>query len=134
MLDYQVSWFFPDELPTEIAPLIDQYFEGQQHLPEEKVRSLLGLLAEASRHKQLLIRPEVGEKIERAFDEQVLTQLRERVELDFGSIKATLFPYQQEGVKFATFRKAVIIADEMGLGKTIQAIATAVQKKRAFRL
>ncbi|MEJ7692031.1 DEAD/DEAH box helicase [Daejeonella sp.] len=33
---------------------------------------------------------------------------------------------------FATFRDGAVIADEMGLGKTIQAIATAVMKKKLF--
>ncbi|MGH2644555.1 MAG: DEAD/DEAH box helicase, partial [Chitinophagaceae bacterium] len=47
-------------------------------------------------------------------------------------LKTKLFPYQQEGVQFAVFREGAIIADEMGLGKTIQAIATAVIKKKLF--
>lgn len=47
-------------------------------------------------------------------------------------LKVGLFPYQQEGVRFATYREGAIIADEMGLGKTIQAIATAVMKKKLF--
>jgi superfamily II DNA or RNA helicase len=42
-----------------------------------------------------------------------------------GVIKATLFPYQKEGVLFAAQQGRAMIADEMGLGKTIQAIAVA---------
>lgn len=39
-------------------------------------------------------------------------------------LKTTLFPYQQEGIKFAFKAGKSIIADEMGLGKTIQALGT----------
>jgi len=41
------------------------------------------------------------------------------------NIKASLYPYQFEGVKFAVTAGRCIIADEMGLGKTLQAIAAA---------
>lgn len=38
-------------------------------------------------------------------------------------LKARLYPYQKEGIRFAVKAGKAIIADEMGLGKTIQAIA-----------
>ncbi|MDR2622850.1 MAG: DEAD/DEAH box helicase [Dysgonamonadaceae bacterium] len=42
---------------------------------------------------------------------------------DFNSlINARLYPYQQEGIRFAFAAGRSLIADEMGLGKTIQAI------------
>ncbi|MDR3220260.1 MAG: DEAD/DEAH box helicase [Dysgonamonadaceae bacterium] len=41
-----------------------------------------------------------------------------------GLMNATLFPYQQEGIRFAFEAGRSLIADEMGLGKTIQAIGT----------
>jgi len=47
-----------------------------------------------------------------------------------GVIKATLFPYQKEGVLFAAQKGRAMIADEMGLGKTIQAIAVAELLKK----
>jgi superfamily II DNA or RNA helicase len=37
-------------------------------------------------------------------------------------MNATLYPYQQEGIRFAFTAGRSLIADEMGLGKTIQAI------------
>ncbi|MDR1556878.1 MAG: DEAD/DEAH box helicase [Tannerellaceae bacterium] len=39
-----------------------------------------------------------------------------------GLINARLYPYQQEGIRFAFEAGRSLIADEMGLGKTIQAI------------
>ena len=49
------------------------------------------------------------------YDDQKLDEL----------LKVTLYPYQKEGIRFATKAGKAIIADEMGLGKTIQAIGTA---------
>ena len=40
-------------------------------------------------------------------------------------LNTTLYPYQEEGIRFAATAGRAIIADEMGLGKTIQAIGTA---------
>ncbi len=41
-------------------------------------------------------------------------------------LNTTLYPYQEEGIRFAATAGRAIIADEMGLGKTIQAIGTAI--------
>lgn len=41
-------------------------------------------------------------------------------------LNTTLYPYQEEGIRFAATAGRSIIADEMGLGKTIQAIGTAM--------
>ncbi len=42
-----------------------------------------------------------------------------------GLVRADLFPYQKEGIAFASGTGKAIIADEMGLGKTIHANAVA---------
>jgi len=41
-------------------------------------------------------------------------------------LNTTLYPYQEEGIRFSAIAGRAIIADEMGLGKTIQAIGTAM--------
>jgi len=40
-------------------------------------------------------------------------------------IKATLYPYQREGILFSVRAGRALLADDMGLGKTVQAIAVA---------
>ncbi len=55
------------------------------------------------------------EKIVATYDDTKLDSL----------LKAKLYPYQKEGIRFAAKAGKAIIADEMGLGKTIQAIGTA---------
>ncbi len=72
-----------------------------------------------SRMEDILYRKEVA-KIQRKYKQ------------DFSFLKGDLYPYQEEGVLFAVFKKSAIIADEMGLGKTLQAIAVAVIKKQIF--
>lgn len=55
----------------------------------------------------------------------------EMTDADFDDLlHARLYPYQQEGIRFAAKAGRAIIADEMGLGKTIQAIGTAELLRR----
>lgn len=135
--DYQIRWFHPDpeQLPEEIKTLLQKYFGTSNHLPkdENSIRQLLRFSqAVEVAHKEILIRPEVHKRIERAFENQLLEQVGKNHEMDLSTIKANFYPYQLKGVKFAAYKKAVIIADEMGLGKTLQAIAISLVKKDAF--
>ena len=130
--DYKITWYYPDKLTVEEQLLITRYFKNSTCIENDKITDLLGFIREASENQRICIRPEVTEKIEAAFENKVLEDLRETYAPDFKLIKANLYPYQKEGIHFALFRKAAIIADEMGLGKTIQAIGTAVLKKEIF--
>ncbi len=60
----------------------------------------------------------------------------ERIARDKGYLdrllKATLYPYQKEGILFAVRAGRCLIADEMGLGKTPQAIGIAELLKKEF--
>ena len=72
------------------------------------------------------------EQMEDVFYTREIKKLKKQKEIDFSFLNASLYPYQNEGVRFSVFKKAAIIADEMGLGKTIQAIAVALLKKELF--
>jgi SNF2 family DNA or RNA helicase len=48
-------------------------------------------------------------------------------------VNANLFPYQQEGILFATRTGRSILADDMGLGKTVQAIAWATLMNKQWK-
>lgn len=130
--EYRISWYYPGDLSLEERLLISRYFKKGNYIEEDQVIHFLSFMEEAEELGTIRIRPEVREKVEQAFDVLMLRELEERQEVDFSGIHAELFPYQQEGVRFALFRKYAIIADEMGLGKTLQAIATAVLKKQVF--
>ena len=130
--DYQISWFYPHRLPTEEQLLLSRYFKNTSYINDNDLKNFLNFFEESAKSPLILIRPEVREKVERAYEQDMLDELRKNCKPDFSEIQATLFPYQKEGIEFALFRKAAIIADEMGLGKTVQAIGTAILKKQVF--
>ncbi|MBN1158591.1 MAG: DEAD/DEAH box helicase [Bacteroidales bacterium] len=130
--DYRISWYYPHELPLEEKLLISRYFKRNTFIEDREALGLLPFMKVISGNKKIRVRPEVQEKMEQAFDDHMLKELEKRHRPDFSKLKIELFPYQKEGIAFALFRKAAIIADEMGLGKTVQAIGTAILKKKVF--
>lgn len=130
--DYRITWYYPHRMRDEVKQLVDRYFKSEQTVSEEKVPEFLGFLQEAPKYPEIKIRPEVEEKVQKAWDERMLEKVRTEMSPDFSLLKTTLFPYQKDGVTFATGRSGAIIADDMGLGKTVQAIGTAVMKKELF--
>ena len=130
--EYKITWAYPQNLPVNEQLLISRYFKNQKYIENAEIVSFLGFLEDAEAFETIHIRPEVKEKVERAFEQSMLKELEKSHAPDYSPIKTELFPYQKEGVEFVLFKKAAIIADEMGLGKTIQAVVAAVQKKRIF--
>ncbi len=129
---YRITWHYPHSINSEIAALIKKYFGKLNYIPDEAVKDFLLFIRDAKAHSRILIRPEVEEKVKKVWDREMLETLKKKTRLDFSLLKVELFPYQKEGVAFATFRDGAVIADEMGLGKTVQAVATAVMKKKIF--
>lgn len=130
--DYLISWYYPQPPPAPVEALIRLYFGSERHISPQRTMMFFGFVKEAAKQKQILVRQEVLDKIEREFDRHILEQKQESTRLNYSLIRADLYPYQKQGIAFATFRKGVIIADEMGLGKTLQAIGAAVFKKKIF--
>ena len=130
--EYRITWHYPHAFKPEVWALVKKYFGEDQYIADNGVKDFLPFLREATAYPQICVRPEVEEKVQRAWDDEYLRVVREQEQPDFSLMKVPLFPYQQEGVAFAAFRRGAILADEMGLGKTIQAIATAVIKKKCF--
>lgn len=132
--EYHITYFYKGNISVAVASLLERFFEGRKHILPENYESFLKFLNEAEDIKQILVRPEVTEKIEKHFERQWLKKLSETVKPDFSRIKADIFDYQKEGILFSLFKPGAIIADEMGLGKTLQAITTAVLKKDIYGL
>jgi len=130
--DYKITWHYPHQLPINEQLLISRYFKNSSYIEDTQITGFLKFIDEAAGFPHIRVRPEVAEKVEAAFEAEMLMSLRDQHIPDFSMINADLYPYQKEGVEFALFRKNAIIADEMGLGKTIQAIATAILKKQIF--
>ena len=130
--DYKITWYYPSKMQGNEQRLISKYFKESSFIEDSEHKSFLDFIDESVEYPRIRIRPEVQEKIEAAFEEWVLDNLKAAYHTDYTFMNGALFPYQKEGINFALFRKATIIADEMGLGKTIQAIGTAILKKEIF--
>lgn len=127
-----ISWFSPQNPVGATAELLYRYFGNKNFIEENEVADFAGFLNHAGKYKQILIRPEVPEKVSRISELLSLEHLQKERTLDFAKIKSGLLPFQKEGINFATFKTGAVIADEMGLGKAVQAIGTAMMKKQIF--
>lgn len=125
----KITWYYPDKLYGEVAELFYKYFGNKNYMDDDDAEKLLGFFNNLDRFRQILVRPEVYDKVKNISELKTLQRAEQENPLDFSGFKTNLLPYQKEGVRFATFRKGAVIADELGLGKTIQAIATALYKK-----
>lgn len=130
--DYRITWFYPHDMKPDVADLIQKYFGERNYIEDEKVKDFLLFIKDARAIPSIKIRVEVEKKVEKAWNKEMLDVVERTETLNFSLLKANLFPYQEKGVRFATFKEGAIIADEMGLGKTLQAIGTAVMKKALF--
>jgi SNF2 family DNA or RNA helicase len=130
----KISWRYPHKLPVNEQLLVSRHFKKRNFIDntESEIKSFLDFIEKAGDFETICIRPEVREKVERAFEQSMLKELERTHKPDYSLVKAELFPYQKEGIEFVLFKKAAIIADEMGLGKTVQAAAAAVLKKQIF--
>ncbi len=128
----QIKYFYPNNLEVNTQSLLDVYFNDKGNFDKEDLTDFLHFIKQTEDFDNILIRTEVYDLVEQAFDKRIIKQIKESTKIDLTSIKATLFPYQIEGIEFATYKKGAIIADEMGLGKTLQAIGTAIAKKQLF--
>ncbi len=130
--EYKITWNYPQRMAVDVQLLISKYFKKSSFIEDSELKNFLGFVEAAANYPHIRIRPEVQEKIEAAFEDDVLENLKTDYKPEYSIIKGELFPYQKDGINFALFRKATIIADEMGLGKTIQAIGTAIIKREIF--
>jgi len=130
--EYRIAYFSPPRLSKEERTLIDNFFDADRLYKSDELTGFLNFIREAEQFDRMVIRPEVYDLVEEAFDDHIIEQISKTTSIDLSPIKVELFPYQKEGVEFAAYRKGAIIADEMGLGKTLQAISTAVVKKQLF--
>ncbi|MBN1768684.1 MAG: DEAD/DEAH box helicase [Prolixibacteraceae bacterium] len=130
--DYKITWYYPNDLSLSEKHFISKYFKNNSYIEDEELTRLLDFFDEAESIPSIEIRPEVKEKVEAAFEQKLLGDIKKSVIPDYTDIKADLYPYQKEGVEFCLFKKYAIIADEMGLGKTLQAITSAVLKMKYF--
>lgn len=130
--DYRVTWYYPHELSDDIADLLFTHFGEGKYVSEPNLKDLLSFIQKAEKYENIVIRPEVFEKIDNAYQVHALKTLTENTKIDLSPLKITPFAYQIEGIEFAAFKEGAIIADDMGLGKTLQSIGVSLVKKSVF--
>ncbi len=122
----------PGEELSALKPVLYTCFGEDGRFTGRDLGDLLPLLSDAGRHKQVCVREEVLRRL----DDHLLDLEAEKRASEplptLSNFKTRLYPYQEEGVRFALHRKAALIGDEMGLGKTLQGIALGVLKKELF--
>lgn len=85
--------------------LLSRYFKNKRFINDEALLDFLSFFEEAEELPRIHIRPEVREKVEQAYERKLLADIGSRVSLSFDNIKANLYDYQKEGVRFVTFKK-----------------------------
>jgi len=117
---------------ADLTSLLEEYFDGNGNYTRKTLPEMMPLLTALEGNKRVRIEPAVLARLDAVLEDEQMAELSRTVKAKDHGLKIQLYPYQEEGVKFALFKKACLIGDEMGLGKTLQAIALAVMKKEVF--
>lgn len=122
----------PESELLKIKGVLSDYFDSQGIFYREKISEFPTFMARLNGNKRVRIQENTLKRLDDHLQEEHLTGLANSEILPESMIKTSLYPYQQEGIKFSLFKRGVMIGDEMGLGKTLQAIALAILKKEVF--
>ncbi|MCF6341189.1 MAG: hypothetical protein L3J31_00095 [Bacteroidales bacterium] len=99
-----MSWHYPHKLPLEEQLLISRYFRKSGFIENEKITSFPAFIQEAANCKFICIRPEVREKPEAAFEQEMLGKLSGTYQPDLNVIKAELFgPLRESSCQHCLF-------------------------------
>ncbi|MCG8338497.1 MAG: DEAD/DEAH box helicase [Proteobacteria bacterium] len=120
----------PHEEIEDILETLGEYFDLEGTYKKRLLTEIQYLFFKIYENKRVKIENIVLEKLDEVLQEQNLIQLSQQPFPNTDFLKTQLYPYQQKGVEFGLYRKAVLIGDEMGLGKTIQAITLAILKRQ----
>ena len=118
--------------PEELRAIINEYFDADGLFQGTDLGDFTPLLSLTDNFKQVRIAGSVYKKLDKYWNERQLAEIAENYEPDFSVVQTRLYPYQEEGVRFALYKKSALIGDEMGLGKTLQAVAASILKKEIF--
>ena len=122
----------PETETADLTPPLGDYFDEKGIYTRKSLHEMMPLLKALDRNKRFRVQPTVLSRLDAALEAEQISQLSRSAQVPPCELKTSLYPYQDEGVRFGLFKKAALIGDEMGLGKTLQAIALAVLKKEVF--
>jgi len=122
----------PQEEILDIHPLLEENFGHDGLFVKEDLTDFLPVFFQLQGNKRVRVQEPVLSRLEDDLSVRQLEELANNGVPALDKISARLYPYQEKGVQFGLYRRAVLIGDEMGLGKTLQAIALSVLKKEVF--
>lgn len=128
----KISYFYPEKMTGPLAELFYRYFGNRNFIEDEEDESFTGFLNNTEKFKQILVRPEVIDKVKKAAEQASILRLKQTRKLNFSLLKTNLPTFQMEGAEFATFRTGAILADDIELGRIQQATAAAILKRDIF--
>ncbi len=117
----------------ELSRLLSEIFDKQQLFRLDNNVDFIPYLDRLESFKQVRIQEPVLCKLTNAATDSELVRAAAKPMTDIsGYLKVTPYAYQEQGIQFGLYKKAVLIGDEMGLGKTLQAIGLCILKKDIF--
>ncbi len=118
---------------AELTGLLMEIFDEHNLFRKEDVADFIPYLKKLECYKQIRVQEPVLHKLTNAATDNELAHAATRPLSDISRyLKVVPYAYQEEGIKFGLYKKAVLIGDEMGLGKTLQAIGLSIFKKDIF--
>ncbi|MFO8031257.1 MAG: SNF2-related protein [Desulfohalobiaceae bacterium] len=122
----------PQEEISQIQPALQTYFDQNGLFRFSDLGRMLDFMQAVQDCKQVRVREEVQNRVQEYLLQKEVQELSQADLPSMQGLQASLYPYQEEGVRFGLYRKAALIGDEMGLGKTLQAIVLGLLKKEVF--
>ena len=122
------------ELGSDLVDLLNELFDQNNLYSGDRILDLITDLDKLESYRQVRIQEPVMRKLsEAALEEELICAAKGNGIPDFSKyLNVAPYRYQEEGITFGLYKKAVLIGDEMGLGKTLQAIGLSVLKKDIF--
>lgn len=122
----------PEKEIYDIKELLSEYFDDRGLFSKKPFADFVSFASAVEGNKRVLIRETVFKRLNHELLNQQLEELSEQEMPPLSIIKGSLYPYQEQGIKFAVYKRSALIGDEMGLGKTLQSIAISILKKQIF--
>lgn len=122
-----------DHIEPELAELLSEIFDANNLFAQPSTADFIPYLEQLEHYKQVRIQEPVMHKLAlSALETELETAAAHNTIRPSDYLKVAPYPYQEQGISFGLYKKAVLIGDEMGLGKTLQAIGLGVLKKEIF--
>ena len=122
-----------ETIEPELIELLAKIFDEKHLYSQKSLSDFIPYLEKLEQYKQVRIQEPVIHKLTvSALDVELEKASARRTIRPSDHLKVAPYAYQEEGILFGLYKKAVLIGDEMGLGKTLQAIGLGVLKKEIF--